>query len=67
LYEPIYGEDKLQQIQENDKNKFQLCQKHNISLCVIDTSGQNYFKEKTSKKYFDIIVNIINQRTMLNS
>jgi hypothetical protein len=58
-YEPIYGEDKLQQIQENDSNKFQLCQKHNISLCVIDTSGQNYFKVKSSKKYLDIICQII--------
>jgi len=66
-YEPIYGEDKLQQIQENDNNKFQLCQKHKISLCTIDTSQQKYFKEKTSKKYFDIITNIINQRTPLNS
>ena len=66
-YEPIYGEDKLQRIQENDSNKFQSCQKHNISLCSIDTSGQKYFKPKTSQKYLDIITIIINQRTLLNS
>ena len=66
-YEPIYGEDKLQQIQENDTNKFQACQKKEISLCSIDTSQQKYFKEKSSKKYLDIITTIINQRTLLNS
>ena len=58
-YEPIYGEDKLNQIQENDSNKFQMCQKQNISFCTIDTSSQKYFKENTSKKYLDIITKII--------
>ena len=66
-YEPIYGKNKLNQIQKNDNNKFQQCQKHSISLCTIDTSGQKYFKEKTSKKYLNIITTIIIQRTMLNS
>ena len=63
-YEPIYGSDKLNQIQNNDSNKFQQCIENEISLCVIDTSSQKYFKESTSKKYLDIIVNIINQRTI---
>lgn len=62
-YEPIFGEDKLQKIQENDSNKFQACQKQSISICSIDTSSQKYFKPKTSKKYLDIITTIINQRT----
>jgi DNA-directed RNA polymerase subunit RPC12/RpoP len=60
-YEPIFGNNKLQQIQENDKNKFQLCQEKNISLCIIDTSSLNYFKEETAKKYFSIINNIISE------
>lgn len=60
-YEPIFGDNKLSQIQENDKNKFQLCQKNNISLCVLDTSSLNYFKEQNAKKYFEIIKNIINE------
>lgn len=60
-YEPIFGKNKLHQIQNNDNNKFQLCQKHNISLCIIDTSSQKYFKEQTSKKYLNIITNIIDQ------
>lgn len=66
-YEPIYGEDKLQKIQENDFNKFQACQKQNISLCSIDTSGQKYFKPKTSQRYLDIITTIINKERLLNS
>jgi len=66
-YEPVYGSDKLNQIQNNDTNKFQKCIEHQISLCIIDTSSQSYFKNVTSKKYLDIIVNIINQRTSLIS
>lgn len=58
-YEPIYGEDKLNQIQNNDERKFQLCLKHGIELCIIDTSNQKYFKPKTSNKYLDIIIRII--------
>lgn len=58
-YEPIHGQHKLEQIQRNDTNKFQLCQENNISLCVIDTSQHKYVTEKSSKKYLDIIVEII--------
>lgn len=60
-YEPIFGEDKLRKIQNNDKNKFQLCQEHDISLCVIDTSSLKYFKEQNAEKYLIIIKNIINE------
>lgn len=62
-YEPIYGEDKLQRIQENDISKTKACHDSKIDLCTIDTSQQKYFKPKTSKKYLDIITTIINQRT----
>ena len=60
-YEPIYGIDKLERTQSNDNNKFKLCIEHKINLCVIDTSGQTYFKPSTSQKYLDIITNIINE------
>lgn len=60
-YEPIFGENKLIQTQKNDQNKFQLCQNKGISLCIIDTSSQKYFKENSSKKYLDIITNIISK------
>lgn len=59
-YEPIHGPTKLAQIKNNDNRKFQACHENNISLCIIDTSQQNYVKPKTSQKYLDIIINIIN-------
>jgi len=58
-YEPIYGEDKLQKIQNNDNRKFQACLENGIEFCGIDTSQQKYFKEKTSFKYLNIIISII--------
>ena len=58
-YEPIYGSEKLTQIQNNDINKFQICQKTNISLCIIDTSSQKYFKIESSKRFLSIINKII--------
>ena len=58
-YEPIFGEDKLNQIQNNDGNKFQKCQENQISLCIIDTSSQKRFTELSSKGFLDIIVSII--------
>ena len=60
-YEPIFGEQKLERVQKNDKNKFQLCQENNISLCVIDTSSLKYFKEQNAEKYLNIIKDIINE------
>lgn len=65
-YEPIFGKDKLQKIQNNDNRKFQACLEHGIELCIINSSQQKYFKESTSQKYLDIINNVI-QRTSLNS
>ena len=59
-YEPIHGQGKFDQIQNNDHRKFAACLERNIELCIIDTSLQNYFKEKTSQKYLDIITSILN-------
>jgi DNA-binding XRE family transcriptional regulator len=64
-YEPIYGNNKLLQIQNNDNRKFHECLEQGIGLCIIDTSQQKYFKEQTSEKYLNIIINIIKER-MLN-
>lgn len=58
-YEPIYGQAKLASIQNNDERKFQACLERGIELCIIDTSHQKYFKEQTSKKFLNIITNII--------
>lgn len=58
-YEPIHGNEKLNQIQNNDNRKFQACLENNIELCIIDSSKETYFKESRSIKYLDIIKNII--------
>lgn len=63
-YEPIFGESKLEQIQNNDKRKFQACLERNIELCIIDASQLKYFKESNAKPYLDIIVDIINNKLM---
>lgn len=62
-YEPIYGSNKLKQIQENDISKSKACIDKQIDLCIIDSSGLKYFKPSNAQKYLDIIVNIINKRT----
>lgn len=64
-YEPIYGSNKLNQIQKNDLSKSKACLENHIDLCIIDSSGLKYFKPSNAQKYLDIIVNIINQRTSL--
>lgn len=58
-YEPIYGVKKLDEIQNNDKRKFQACIERGIELVIIDTSQHKYVKESTSMKYWNIIKEII--------
>jgi hypothetical protein len=58
-YESIYGQDKLNQIQNNDNRKFQACIEADIELCIIDSSSLKYFKESNAQKYLDIIAKII--------
>ena len=64
-YEPIYGQDKLKNILNNDNRKFQACAELGIELCVIDTSQQKYFKELSSQKYLNIIINIIKENLLI--
>jgi hypothetical protein len=61
-YEPIFGKDKLMSIQENDNNKYALCLEHQIDLCIIDTTSQKRFTEKSSIKFLDIVKSIIEKR-----
>lgn len=58
-YEPIYGFDKLNQIQNNDNRKFQACLEQGIELCIIDASAMKNFKLVKAKKYLDIIIEIL--------
>ena len=58
-YEQIFSQEKFAKTQNNDKRKFQACIERGIELCVIDTSQQKYFKEQTSEKYLNVIIEII--------
>lgn len=62
-YEPIFGNKKLESINNNDKNKMIECAKHDIDLCIIDTTSQKYFKIDTSEKFLKIITEIIISRS----
>lgn len=60
-YEPIYGDEKLASIQNNDSRKFQACLEQGIELCIIDTSSLVYFKEKSARKFLHIILMVISR------
>ena len=62
-YEPIFGNDKLNQIQNNDNRKFQACLEQGIELCIIDTSKTKYLKKKIANNYLNIVTTIINQKS----
>ena len=61
-YEPIYGEKKLNQIQNNDTRKFQACLEKGIEMCMIDVSSLSYFKPANAKKYLDIVCGLIDMK-----
>lgn len=64
-YEAIYGENKLNQIQNNDGRKFQACLEKGIELCIIDTSQLKHFNLPKAQKYLSIICKIIDQKLNL--
>lgn len=61
-YEPIFGQDKLNKIQNNDSRKFQACLDKEISLCIIDSSKFRYFKLSKAQEFLDIIAKIIDSK-----
>ena len=61
-YEPIFSQAKLKATQNNDSRKFQACLEHSIELCIIDSSKQKRFTEKSSLLYMNIITQIINTK-----
>jgi hypothetical protein len=56
--------NKLNKIQSNDISKTKACLEAKIDLCIIDTSGQKYFKETSSEKYLHIISTVIKERLL---
>lgn len=61
-YEPIYGQEKLSQIQNNDERKSQACCERGIEFCIIDTSALKIFHSKRAQRYLDIILQVLNSR-----
>jgi len=61
-YEPIYGEDKLSQIQTNDERKFKACVEKGIELCWLDTSSFNHFKIDKAQKYLQTVIQLIDNK-----
>lgn len=58
-YEPIYGQDKLEKIQNNDTQKSIRCNELNIEFCIIDASTCNYLNTKEKNKYWGIVSSLI--------
>lgn len=61
-YEPIYGIEQLNKIQNNDQRKFQACIENKIELCLIDVSNIKYFKPEKVQHVLEIITTIINKK-----
>jgi len=59
-YKPIYGDEKLKQIQNNDAKKKLACENCGITLHTIDISQQIRFTEDSSYGFLTIICNVIN-------
>jgi hypothetical protein len=54
-YEPIYGNNKLEKIQNNDKQKIIRCYEAGIELLIIDVSKDKYFKISKANFYLNLI------------
>jgi len=58
-YEPIYGEDKFEKIQNNDKRKIIACYEKDIELAIIDSSSCSYLNEIAKNKYKTLVINLL--------
>jgi hypothetical protein len=58
-YEPIYGEDKFEKIQNNDKRKIIACYEKDIELAIIDSSSCSYLNETAKNKYKILVFNLL--------
>lgn len=60
-YEPIYGKDKFDKIQNNDKRKAIACYEKGIELAIIDTSSCNYLSETAKLKFKTIVFDLLDR------
>lgn len=61
-YKPIFGQDKLSKIQNNDSRKLQACLEKGIELCVLDVSEEKGFKQSSSLKYLEVVKSAIQNK-----
>jgi hypothetical protein len=66
-YEPIYGLDKLTQIQKNDALKFAACREAGIELCIINTSKCDYLTAEKKDTYYKIVKELLDGATSLRA
>ena len=60
-YEPIYGADKFEKIQNNDKRKVIACYEKGIELTIVDTSSCSYLSANNKEKYKNLIFGLLDQ------
>ncbi len=60
-YEPIYGDEKFEQIKLNDIKKAESCKEQNITLHTIDVSKLKNFKKELGIKYLEEVKGIIDE------
>jgi len=60
-YEPIYGADKFEKIQNNDKRKVIACYEKGIELAVVGTSSCSYLSANNKEKYKNLIFGLLEQ------
>lgn len=58
-YQPIYGFDKLQRIQEIDREKTDKCSQRNIRLYVIDVSKEFHLTQKIKDKHWETVKKLV--------
>ena len=60
-YEPIYGQDKFEKIQNNDKRKVIACYEKGIELAVIDSSSCKNLSANHKEKFKKLTFGLIDQ------
>lgn len=58
-YEPIYGDEKFEKIQNNDKRKVIACYEKGIELAIVDSSSCSYLSPKNKEKYKNLVFGLI--------
>lgn len=59
-YEPIYGSDTFEKIQNRDKQKIICCYEKGIELAILDTSKFHHRKREDGEEYYQIFKGILN-------